>query len=424
VTRGVALVEAQRHRRAAVVAIEVGVPLVAIHLGKVRASGVVDASQLAISDQAGRAQEKPNRPVRQPLDDATGELTADRHARNRKLRARRLLLDKANDPVEESVEVLDLGALISSRAHSGQVRIDPPPALPSRERRLEVGNLQPLIELPAMEKEDGPTFAKGLDSFARALSHAVVMPITVPFYSLGRWGTGSDATCEEGVVGVTMRSSALAFQAAVFDCDGTLVETGELWLSAYRKVTGEAIPHALRANLAGASTDQAAQHLEAHFGRRFDPDAIEDALMDAASGCALEPLEGAEELLRFLFGAGLPLAIATNGPRNFVQAVLGERLLQYFAFVLPSEELEPRAHKPQPDVYEHACRRLGVSTTSSVAFEDAEVGAKAANAAQLSLVFVNALLDQPPPGISYDIFVRSLNDEDVYLLLRGGQSEY
>jgi beta-phosphoglucomutase-like phosphatase (HAD superfamily) len=34
---------------------------------------------------------------------------------------------------------------------------------------------------------------------------------------------------------------ALAFEAAVFDCDGTLVETRELWRAAFEAVVGEPV---------------------------------------------------------------------------------------------------------------------------------------------------------------------------------------
>lgn len=212
----------------------------------------------------------------------------------------------------------------------------------------------------------------------------------------------------------------LAFHAAVFDCDGTLVETGSLWRRAYRRATGEEIPDELieRLGLSGASTDQAAERLGAHFGRRVDPDVIEAGLMEAAGGEALAPMEGVEELLRFLSARGLPLAIATNGPLDFVKTVLGEHLLQFFKFVQPSESLNPKRHKPEPDVYAAACEGLHVAANQSLAFEDAEVGARSARAAGLALVYVNEKRD-PPPGLA-TIHVRSLSDRRLYDFLEIG----
>lgn len=219
-----------------------------------------------------------------------------------------------------------------------------------------------------------------------------------------------------------MTAPTLAFAACVFDCDGTLVETGQLWRDTYRKVTGEEISRCLfrTLGLPGASTDQAATRLSDHYGRAFSAAEIEDALIEAANGQALAPMDGVEDLLIFLSERGVPTAVATNGPRAFVETVLGERLLRFFRFIQPSAELTPRRHKPAPEVYEAACQRLGVAPHDSVAFEDAEVGARSALAAGLQLVYVNE--DEPPAGVTA-FYVPRLSDERLKRFLEMGSDE-
>jgi HAD superfamily hydrolase (TIGR01509 family) len=213
---------------------------------------------------------------------------------------------------------------------------------------------------------------------------------------------------------------ALAFEAAVFDCDGTLVEMRELWRAAYEAVLGESVSDEAMSQLAGASTRIAAEKLGDIFGRTLSPFSIETALIEAASRHSLEPLDGAERLLAFLLQARLRLAIATNGPRAFIELVLGRRLGSFFEALVPSEELGPSKDKPAPGVYLEACARLGVEPEEAVAFEDAEIGARSALGAGLKLVFVNGQLDGPALGIAPHLFVKSLAEERLYeFLVRG-----
>jgi beta-phosphoglucomutase-like phosphatase (HAD superfamily) len=93
---------------------------------------------------------------------------------------------------------------------------------------------------------------------------------------------------------------ALAFGAAVFDCDGTLVDTDHCWGLAYKHLVGELILDGLMQQVAGASVVIAAERREAHYKRPFNPDAIKRGLMEAAGDGPLPPLEGVAELLSFL----------------------------------------------------------------------------------------------------------------------------
>jgi HAD superfamily hydrolase (TIGR01509 family) len=199
------------------------------------------------------------------------------------------------------------------------------------------------------------------------------------------------------------------FEAAIFDCDGTLVESRECWRFAFSRVLGEAVPDDVMVELAGASTRTAAWRLGEISGRQITPAEISDGLMEAPVRRPLEPLDGVEDVLEFLRVGGLPMGVATNGPRDFVESILGERLLSFFAVVVASEELGSLHDKPKPFVYRRACQLLGVLPTSAVAFEDSDVGAESANAAGLSLVFVNAG-QHDPPEVAHNLFLNSLQD--------------
>ena len=104
---------------------------------------------------------------------------------------------------------------------------------------------------------------------------------------------------------------------------------------------------------------------------------------------------GVVELLDFLAGRGLPLAVATSAGRATAEHHLGQAgLLDRFAALATRDDVE-RA-KPHPDIYLEAARRLGVAPERCLAFEDSNIGLEAAHAAGAMAFMVPDLL-QPLP---------------------------
>ena len=96
---------------------------------------------------------------------------------------------------------------------------------------------------------------------------------------------------------------------------------------------------------------------------------------------------GAVELLEFLRGRALPLAIATSSRPTTVDRHLGRAgLRHHFAAIATRYDVE--RPKPQPDVYLEAARRLGVAAERCIAFEDSNVGLAAAHAAGTMAIMV------------------------------------
>ena len=104
---------------------------------------------------------------------------------------------------------------------------------------------------------------------------------------------------------------------------------------------------------------------------------------------------GVVELLDFLAGRGLPLAVATSAGRATAEHHLGRAgLLDRFTALATRDDVE-RA-KPHPDIYLEAARRLGVAPERCLAFEDSNIGLEAAHAAGTMAFMVPDLL-QPLP---------------------------
>jgi HAD superfamily hydrolase (TIGR01509 family) len=182
-------------------------------------------------------------------------------------------------------------------------------------------------------------------------------------------------------------------QAAVFDLDGLLVNTEEL----YQHVGSEL----LRRRGKTFETDL----LDAMMGR---PPAVSLAIMIEWHGLAdtvetlaaetgaifagllderLEPMPGAMDLVDTLAGRGMPRAVATSSGPAFAHDVLGRvGLLDRFAFVLTSADVVNG--KPDPEIYLAAAARLGVDPAAMIVFEDSHNGCRAAVAAGAVVVAV------------------------------------
>lgn len=102
---------------------------------------------------------------------------------------------------------------------------------------------------------------------------------------------------------------------------------------------------------------------------------------------AIAPRAGVRELLRKLTAAGVTLAVATTGSRDWVEPLLnGIFGAATFAVVLTGSEVT--ALKPDPAVYTEVTRRLGVPPGAALAVEDSRNGLRAALAAGLDCVVV------------------------------------
>jgi HAD superfamily hydrolase (TIGR01509 family) len=205
--------------------------------------------------------------------------------------------------------------------------------------------------------------------------------------------------------------------AVVFDNDGLLLDTEEAWTRAEETLfarCGRVFTIEHKRSLIGSARAAAAMKLEAMLER----DGEGEALMDELHGLVMEealagvaPRPGALGLLEGLAGAGVPVAVASNSQREFLERTLGVAGLLdgRFAAVVSVEDV---AHpKPAPDIYIEACRRLGVEPDACAALEDSPTGVAAAAAAGMYVVGVPYFAGGELPGS--DLLVASLADPEV-----------
>jgi HAD superfamily hydrolase (TIGR01509 family) len=207
------------------------------------------------------------------------------------------------------------------------------------------------------------------------------------------------------------------FAAIVFDNDGLLLDTEAAWTRAEEALFerhGRSFTTEHKRALIGTSRTTAAVELEAMLGLRGQGEALMDELhelvMEEAAG-GVPPRPGALELLAAVRRAGLPVGLASNSAREFVEHVLSAAglLNGQFDVVITAEDVD--RPKPAPDLYLAACAALGAAPERAAALEDSPTGVAAALAAGMYVVAVPYFPDAPIEGAS--LTADSLEDPRV-----------
>ena len=201
--------------------------------------------------------------------------------------------------------------------------------------------------------------------------------------------------------------------AVVFDCDGLLAGTEAGWSRAETVIFAE---HGYQFGpeqkqlLIGGTLAAAGEVMAAHFGLPGTGPALANRLADlvwAELVAGTPALPGARALVATLRERGIPVAVASNSPRHFVDAALESAgLADLFTVVISAGDAGNP--KPAPDLYLAACARLGADPARSVAFEDSGTGVRSARAARMFVVGVPSV---PGTALDVDALFETLADE-------------
>lgn len=179
--------------------------------------------------------------------------------------------------------------------------------------------------------------------------------------------------------------------AVVFDLDGVLIDSEQVWdevRRAYVAEQGGRWAANSTSRMMGMSTAEWSGYLT-ELGVPGPPANIaEEVLRRVAARYGSTPplLPGAVDAVRTL-AALYPLGLASSSARVLIELVLTRTgLAGLFGAVVSSEEVA--RGKPAPDVYLEAARRLGVPAGGCVAVEDSTNGLRAAAAATMAVVAV------------------------------------
>jgi len=218
--------------------------------------------------------------------------------------------------------------------------------------------------------------------------------------------------------------------AAIWDMDGTLVDTAELHFQAWVEVCRENGRDFTRADFAATFGRRNPEILTYLFGDRLSAEqAVElgdrkEELYRAAARSGVALLPGAGELMADLHRRGVAQAIGSSAPRANLELILElTGIGRYLGAVVGMEDTT--RGKPDPQVFEVAAQRLGVPAERCVVFEDAVAGVQAARAGGMRCVAVTFVAHHPAEKLlaaGADRLVASLAELDgsaVLALLEG-----
>lgn len=174
---------------------------------------------------------------------------------------------------------------------------------------------------------------------------------------------------------------------AIFDLDGTLYDSMEVWMgTAYTFMEGQGItvPDALKDRMVGISSVEAAGILcEAYPELGMTPEDLVTAWQVAIKQSYAEDIDfkpGAKEYLEKLREKGIPICVATLTPRDyFTPAFVRTGLDKLVDFSINAAEAGRDKHFP--DIYLKCAERFGLLPEQCRVYEDSPLAARTAKAA-------------------------------------------
>lgn len=194
----------------------------------------------------------------------------------------------------------------------------------------------------------------------------------------------------------------------IFDFDGTLVDTEQVYRAGWRATFDEAgldMPDEVLDTWAGKSIDYTSACVAERFG---DPTLYEklyalreEFVYGVIEDGGVRPKPGALEGLAAVHEAGLPIGVVSSSLRNRIQTIAKKLgFLELIDFIVASEDVEHR--KPEPEPYQRVLDHFGVPAEAAVAFEDSMTGYASATAAGIETWVVPDTSSEPfevPEGV-------------------------
>jgi HAD superfamily hydrolase (TIGR01509 family) len=162
--------------------------------------------------------------------------------------------------------------------------------------------------------------------------------------------------------------------AAIFDLDGTVIDSNDVWLSAEKIIleqNGIYIPESKLAKLVLCTYEEIYPEM-VKFGLTYDFNEFVEtmdkiALTEFENNITLK--DDVTAYLSLLRNMGIKTAVATSSSRSFAEAVLtANNVLELFDVILTTEDTG--IGKDQPDIYFRAAEALKTSPDRCLVFED------------------------------------------------------
>ncbi len=191
----------------------------------------------------------------------------------------------------------------------------------------------------------------------------------------------------------TLTLPATGFDAVIFDCDGTLVDSMpahfEAWCEALTLYgSGGVFKEDVFLAMGGRPTLDIVAEINDEYDLRLNPEAVAFAKREAFLR-RLHTLALIDEVAAYAksLRGKIPMAIASGSSRMVVEKTLqAVGISDWFDEVVTADDVSEG--KPSPEVFLKAARLLGVDPSRCLALDDAPAGILAAQAAGMQVVVI------------------------------------
>lgn len=183
------------------------------------------------------------------------------------------------------------------------------------------------------------------------------------------------------------------FQGAIFDMDGTLVDSMWIWeglAQRFLEKKNVTPPPGLNNQFKNMTFESSSAYLAHHFALEMTPEEIRREWMGMVYhyyGNELFLKQGAFEYLQRLHQCGVKLALLTSNFRENCEAFLRRNgIFELFDRILTSDEAGNG--KEKPEIYLETARKLNVAPEHCMVFEDILIAVQSAKKAGMMVTAV------------------------------------
>lgn len=175
-------------------------------------------------------------------------------------------------------------------------------------------------------------------------------------------------------------------KGAIFDCDGTLLDTMPLWRDAaghYLETLGVTVDDGLGEQFFEMTLPESARLIHERFGLDVTVEQVAEGIHNAVYHGYLHDVElkpGAGDFLEALATAGVPMTVVSSGSERLIRPAFARLGIEgmftgYFA------SSETGVHKREPRMILQAAETMGSEPGETWVFEDAVYAVRVANTA-------------------------------------------
>lgn len=177
----------------------------------------------------------------------------------------------------------------------------------------------------------------------------------------------------------------MQFKHAIFDMDGTLVDSMKFWDAVCGEFLRELGVYSEEVFdiLKPMTVPQTADYLKSAFGIECDPQDMVDEMcriMQSHYENDVQPKPGVYAFLEAVHQKGIPMCVASSTPVYLIEICLQRlKLRHFFDFLVSAEEVGKG--KDDPGIYLETAKRLNACPQSTMVFEDAIIAGVTAKSA-------------------------------------------